>query len=344
MSEDGWGGETPHTIVKTRSRKGRRAVAMGSIVKRPISWLWKPFLQQRAINVLTGDPGVGKSTVVCELIAALTTGRPLPGEEPGRAPINCWFMNCEDAADDTTIWRLENQGADPSRAFVTDFREVLSSKVAAEIGAECRDRKIGFLVIDPLQAWMGKDVDMNRANETRDWAAALRDEAIKSDMAVLLCRHRRKGAPGDNKLYSGMGSIDITGIARSELSAHTAKDGTRVISRIKGTVGETGRGLAYTVNSTDNDHGRLRWEGDIQEDIGGKHGGATTVSKTPRGLGLAKDFLTSILACGATPAGDVLKAALSRGISERTLRRAKSELGVVAKQVAPNEWVWSNAS
>lgn len=284
---------------------------------------------------------MGKSTVVCELIAALTTGRPLPGEEPGRPAMSCWFMNCEDAADDTTVWRLENQGADPARTFVTDFREVLTSRVVAEIGEECRKRGVRFLVLDPIQAWMGKDVDMNRANETRDWAAALREEAIKSDMAVLLCRHRRKGAPGDNKLYSGMGSIDITGIARSELSAHTAKDGTRVISRIKGTVGETGRGLAYSVTGTDNDHGRLRWEGDITEGIDGKHGGAHTVSKTPKGLGIAKQFLTATLAGGPVPALRVLEQAQAMGISERTLRRAKAELGYAAKQISPKEWVWS---
>ncbi len=329
-------------VSKTPSRRGRRAVGMKSITKRPISWLWKPFLQQRAINVLTGDPGVGKSTVVCELIAALTSGRRLPGEEHDREPMSCWFMNCEDDASDTTVWRLENQGAVPERTFVTDYREVMTAKVVAEIGVECRARGVKFLVIDPIQAWMGKDVDMNRANETRDWAAALRDEAIKSDMAVLLCRHRRKGAPGDNKLYSGMGSIDITGIARSELSAHTAKDGTRVISRIKGTVGETGRGLAYTVTGTDNDHGRLRWEGDIHDDIGSKHNSGVQVSKVPKSLGAAKDFITASLVGGPCNALELLKAAQARGISERTLRRAKAELGVIAKQIGPNEWVWAN--
>jgi len=323
-------------------REGIRAVPMSGIAKRPISWLWKPFLQQRAINVLTGDPGVGKSTVVCELIAALTTGRRLPGETEDRAPMNCWFMNCEDDASDTTVWRLENQGADPSRAFVTDVREVMSPRVAAEIGEECRAREIGFLVIDPIQAWMGKDVDMNRANETRDWAAALREEAMRSEMAVLLCRHRRKGAPGDNKLYSGMGSIDITGIARSELSAHTAKDGTKVISRIKGTVGDTGRGLAYSIVGTDNDHGRLRWEGDIQDDIAGRHGGAHTPSTTPKGLKLAESFLATVLTQGPVGVKDILRQAQERGISERTLRRAKENIGAVAKQVGPNDWVWSH--
>lgn len=334
MDLTGEGGHTP--------RSGIRAVPMSGIAKRPISWLWKPFLQQRAINVLTGDPGVGKSTVVCELMAALTTGRRLPGEIEDREPMNCWFMNCEDAADDTTVWRLENQGADPSRAYVTDYREVMTAKVAAEIGEECRERGVKFLVIDPIQAWMGKDVDMNRANETRDWAAALREEAIRSDMAVLLCRHRRKGAPGDNKLYSGMGSIDITGIARSELSAHTAKDGTKVISRIKGTVGDTGRGLAYSITGTDNDHGRLRWEGDIQDDIGGKHGGAHTPSTTPKFQKQAEEFLLASLAGGPVGSLTLLSRAQERGISERTLRRAKANLKIAAKQVGPNDWVWSH--
>lgn len=320
-----------------------RAVLMSSIQKRPVDWLWKPYLQRRAINLLTGDPGVGKSTVVCEIVAALSRGRPLPGEPADlvRPPMTCWVMNGEDAADDTIKWRMENQGADPKRVLITDHREVITSKVAEEIGAECRRLGVGLLVIDPLQAWMGKDVDMNKANETRDWGSHLRQVAMEQNLAVLLCRHRRKGQPGDNKLYSGIGSIDITGIARSELAAYRDKQGNCYIERIKGTIGRTGGTLSYIIEDSPqpgNDHGVLRWQ--EMDALSAGPNGPRAPSNRPKALGLAVEWLIAYLQRGPQPAQAVYKAAQGRGLSERTLQRAKTEAGVVSKQVTDGNWQW----
>lgn len=311
-----------------------------TIHKRPIDWLWKPFIQRRAVNLLTGDPGVGKSTLVCELVAALSRGRALPGDPPSltRPPIRCWIMQAEDAADDTIVWRLENQGADLTRVLITDQAETITAEKARAISGRCAAEGIGFLCIDPIQAWVGRGLDMNRANETRDWGGNIRRIALENNLAVLLCRHKRKGAPGENGLTAGLGSIDITGIARSELMAYRDKDGARYLRRIKGTVGVTDAGLAYTtVPHPSNDHGIFRWEGGVKDLSQAPEGG---VSKTPKALGLALEWLRARLTAGPVSALTLLKEAGERGISERTLRRAKQDAGIVAKQVGPNEWVW----
>lgn len=326
----------------TRPKRGpNRAVRMDAITKRPIDWLWKPYLQRRAINVLTGDPGVGKSTLVCEIVSALSRGRPLPGDAPGllRTPINCWFMNGEDAADDTIKWRMENQGADPERVFITDKRETITSIVAWQIGEECARLGVGLLIIDPLQAWMGKDVDMNKANETRDWGSYLREAAMRHDFAVLLCRHRRKGQPGDNKLYSGIGSIDITGIARSEIAAIRDKNDNRYIERIKGTVGKTGGALGYEIDDNPdplNDHGIFRWLGPVAPG----QAASPRPSTTPKAQALAAEWLAGRLLGGPVPAQLILEEAKTRGISERTLQRAKTQAGVKSEKLSDGNWVW----
>jgi hypothetical protein len=312
---------------------------MRDIKKRPIDWLWKPFIQRRALNVLSGDPGVGKSTVVCEIVAALSSGRGLPGQGP-LPPMTCWIMNGEDAADDTITWRLDNQGANPDRVMITDVAEALTARVIAEIKADVIRHGVGLLVIDPLQAWMGAGVDMHRANETRNWSAPLRQMAMDCDCAVMINRHRRKAAAGDSKLYSGLGSIDITGFTRSELSATRDKHGGTYIERIKGTVGVTGEIVGYVIEPSPepgNDHGVLRW---LERFAPTAHTAPTTPSTTPKGLTAAVEWIRAFLRDGPRAASDVLAAALAAGLSERTLKRAKEDAGAVSVQIEKNVWVW----
>jgi RecA-family ATPase len=77
-----------------------------------VRWLWPPFFQRGAINLITGDPGIGKSTLICDIAATLTTGRPWPGESEWRPPCNVLLLNAEDRAEDTIVPRLIKQGAD----------------------------------------------------------------------------------------------------------------------------------------------------------------------------------------------------------------------------------------
>src|SRR6187549_553032 len=113
------------------------------------------MFQNRAYNLFTGDPGVGKSTVICDIAAAVSTGRALPGETEAqkRPPMNVWLLNGEDAADDTTVWRLENQGADLKRILLTDQATLLDASSTREMNAIVRAEQIKLIVIDPIQAW-----------------------------------------------------------------------------------------------------------------------------------------------------------------------------------------------
>lgn len=324
-------GVTPGSGVKPKARRG---VLLGDIERVQIEWLWKPFLQRGALNVLTGDPGVGKSTIVCDIAARLSRGLALPGGDP-QDPMNVWIMNGEDDKGDTISWRLDNQGADPKRVWVTDIRETLTANVIKALKAEVAENRIRFLVIDPLQAWMGKEIDMNRANETREWGAYLRALAVDCQCAVLLCRHRRKvpaGAP-ENSLYSGMGSIDITGFARSEMSAIRAKDQTTYVSRTKHNVGGSAAFQYIIEQHTDpkNQHGVLKWVGEYVP--------VPKISRTPAKLTPAQDWLKERLKDGPVPAMVILKEAADKGISERTLQRAK--VGIAKSyQSGPGEWKW----
>ena len=65
-----------------------------------------------------------------------------------------------------------------------------------------------LVIIDPIQAYLGADVDMNRANEVRPIFMRLGQVAQRTGCAILLIGHLNKAA-GMQSLQRGLGSIDI---------------------------------------------------------------------------------------------------------------------------------------
>lgn len=327
-----------------KARRKLQTMLLRDIARRPIQWLWRPYFQLGAINLLTGDPGVGKSTLTCEFAAIVSTGRPWPGETEARAPAGAWIMNAEDNAEDTISWRLHNQQADPDWVLVTDTPQAIGPSLAKEMIATIREHGVAAVFIDPLQSWMGDQVDMHRANETRSWAGHLRDVAQQTGCAVVLLRHRRKAAPGagDKAIYSGLGSIDIVGFSRSEVSV-TERNGVCYLNRIKGNVGRTGAVASYTIADSDepgNDHGVLSWGSctALPPDTPGL--ATATGSRTPKALLAATAWLQQRLAAGPVPSLELLQEGQDRGFSERTLKRAKEGAGAVSEQVGRGQWQW----
>ena len=71
-----------------------------------------------------------------------------------------------------------------------------------------------LVIIDPIQAYLGADVDMNRANEVRPIFMRLGQVAQRTGCAILLIGHLNKAA-GMQSLQRGLGSIDIAAAVRS---------------------------------------------------------------------------------------------------------------------------------
>lgn len=60
----------------------------------------------------TGDPGEGKTTLALQIIAALTTGKPVWEGAPPMEPVNVIYQTAEDGLSDTIKPRLVAAGAD----------------------------------------------------------------------------------------------------------------------------------------------------------------------------------------------------------------------------------------
>ena len=93
-------------------------------------------------------------------------------------------------------------------------------KAIIEVGAR-------VVILDPIQAYVGANINMNNANEVRNVMAQLGRIAEKYDCAILLVDHMNKGS-GNKSSYRGLGSIDFQASARSVLIVGRIKDNPQV--------------------------------------------------------------------------------------------------------------------
>lgn len=98
------------------------------------------------------------------------------------------------------------------------------------------------LILDPIQAYLGGGMDMNRANEARDMTKKLGALAEKYQCAILLIGHMNK-ASGNKAAYRGMGSIDFFAVARSVLLVGRieGEPNTRAVVQIKNNLAAFGQ-------------------------------------------------------------------------------------------------------
>lgn len=95
-------------------------INLAEVESKEVKWLWKPYLPAGKITILRDNPGEGKTMLALSIIAALTTGAPLFGEDEQREPVCCIYQSAEDGIADTIKPRLEAAGADCSKVRIID--------------------------------------------------------------------------------------------------------------------------------------------------------------------------------------------------------------------------------
>lgn len=51
--------------------------SMAEVEATEVGWLWQDFIPLKKVTILKGNPGEGKTTAMLNIIASLTTGRPI---------------------------------------------------------------------------------------------------------------------------------------------------------------------------------------------------------------------------------------------------------------------------
>ena len=295
-------------------------IRMSEVDTQTVEWLWEPYIPFGKVTIVQGNPGEGKTYFAMYLTAACTNRQQLPNGEL-LEPFNVIYQTAEDGLGDTVKPRLIEAGADLDRVLVIDDRESMLTLTDKRIERAIRENQAKLLIIDPIQAFLGAQVDMNRANEVRPIFRALGEIAEAHDCAILMIGHLNK-ASGSQSTYRGLGSIDMTAAVRSLLFIGKVRDdpATRVLTHEKSSLAPPGKSLAFSLGDADG----FRWLGEYQLTADELLSGS---EHTPTKVERAEKLILSLLENGRVcPSSVIDKAAQEQGISPRTVRSAKRNL------------------
>ena len=303
-----------------------------NVTAKPVDWLWYPYIPYGKLTVIQGDPGEGKSTFVLNLVSLLTNGQKMPDGYRLPGPGVAIYQCAEDGMADTIKPRLMKAGANCDRvAYIIDDDIALTLE-DGRIEAAIEETGATAFIIDPLQAFIPPDADMQSATKMRSVMRKLASTAEKHHCAVILIGHMNKNSNGKSS-YRGLGSIDFQAAARSVLIVGRIKDEpeVRVVCHTKSSLAPEGKAIAFRLDKNNG----FEWIGEYDISADELLNGEGKGQKTRK----AKEFLLEILADGGMAQKKIEEEAEKLGIKKKTLRNAKMELGIDSVKRG-NQWYW----
>jgi hypothetical protein len=302
---------------------------LSDVAELPTSWLWQYHLAYGTPALLDGDPGLGKSLVALDLCARLSRGLPWPDGSPGAGPGNCLILHTEDSAGEVRS-RLGKLGADLERIFLMQEQDPAGETVRlpsqlGRLDAALDRSKARLVVMDPVVDFLDANVNLNNDRSIRRALTPLARLMEKRSCVPLMVRHLNKSR-GQRALYRGSGAIGFVGACRTAwLAGRDPLDpGRCVLAQVKNNRAPLQPSLAYRVVPDLPGPPRLAWLGtspfSADQVVGGLTRGWVRI--------LARAFLSSLLRDGPLPAREVWERAQNQGLKERTLKRAKLDLGI----------------
>ena len=304
-----------------------------TVEKQEVKWLWYPYIPYGKLTLLQGDPGDGKSTFMINIAASLTCGGILPdGSNLGEAG-NVIYQGAEDNVGDTIKPRLEAAGADCSKVAFIDDTDKGATFIDDRLEKAIETFHARLLVLDPFQAFMPSNADMQNASHIRSIMRKLGQVAEKNECAIVMIGHMTKST-GGKRLYRGLGSIDIAAICRSVLmiSRDEQNSEIRYMYQVKSNLAPESNAIGFVMNT---DRG-FQWLGKCNID---KKAEAVICSRKVTKKEKAAEYLEIMLSAEDVPSAEIIQRMDSIGIKERTVRTAQKEMGVEAYR-KKGIWYW----
>lgn len=183
----------------------------------PPRWLIPGYIQRGAITLVAAHPGTGKTAFACGLAACVSTGSPLydvPVETPGKV----LMLSGEDDMSVLVGRFIASGGKRENIIFASNIATAGLTMKSPEIEEIIKAQDVKLVVFDPYQLFLGAEVDMNKANQTRPVLAHLAEMCKRTDCAAIIVAHQSKHGGDVVASLRALGSVDLPAACRSVLN------------------------------------------------------------------------------------------------------------------------------
>lgn len=209
-------------------------------IKEP-EWLIPGYIPKYGITTIAGEGGVGKTSIWCAIVSAVTTGKPsfLEGNEMPfeGTPGNVVVFSAEDSWNYVLKQRLVNNGADMDRIFYMgpeDERFTDLNFNGDLLKGIIQTNRPDLVVYDPVQAFVPANLRMGDRNAMRKCFSPLIGfgEMYKTTSIIIAHANKQSGVWGRKRIAD---SSDIWDSSRSVLMTGIVSnsDGIRYITHEK---------------------------------------------------------------------------------------------------------------
>lgn len=315
----------------------------------PLSWLISGLIPAGTLTLLEGRKAVGKTSVLASVAAHVSGGTTFPGAPHRHGRRVVWLAGEEswgrdvrprlEAAGANVGWvgdlRTPLQGTETRRLLLPhDLDQLTRAVVAAEIE---------LLVLDPYISAIAQGLDMRVERDVRAALEPLVELAAATGLTVLMSRHLRKGTGGDVR-EAGLGGVAVGNVARHivRLDEHPHEAGVYCASVVASNCCSRELTRTYRIRVHANGAPFVDWQGTVAltaDEIAEGRGSAAERDE----WGDAERILYLSIRNRDVPWDEILAEAKRAGVTERTLRRAKTALGVSSKRCAHGReahWEW----
>jgi putative DNA primase/helicase len=349
--EGKWVGDAAPNSTATEIVARANLRNFSGIKPKPIEWLWPGRIPLGKLTMVVGDPGLGKSLITLDIAARTSTGTAFPdGTSCRRGTVV--IISAEDDPADTIRPRLDAAGADVSRIDLLDSVRVVTGDGKSLEAAFSLDKDIDALedsikrtgavlaIIDPVSAYLGKNIDSHSTADIRGLLAPLATLAGKYAVAIIAVTHFRKSAGA--AVHRVSGSLAFAAAARSVwgISKDPQDEARRLMLPIKQNLAADQGGLAYRVEVIQ-EVPRIAWEPNPVQLSAEDVMGAADFRYTGSERREAEEWLREALNLGPWPASRVKQESDFAGFSWQTMRRAATSLRIqTRKKGFSRGWEW----
>jgi hypothetical protein len=214
---------------------GARLTNWEDVMLERTCWLMLDRLPFGELTIVEGPGGVGKTTMLLDILARVTTGRAMPDGTPGDVPGHVLLFAEEERAS-TLKAKLLAAGADLALVHHVispsdKHRRLTLPSCARQLRALALHFGVRVVMIDALFNHFDKGLKSNNSEDVRAVLTPLSEIAHETGAVFTGTRHWGKTARGASE--RGLGSADIGNVARSVLVVGQLDEGPRILALSK---------------------------------------------------------------------------------------------------------------